>query len=234
MYMADSTTPAFESFRLDGTIPIVESEVNLTKEEMWTLSFSNQKQWDNYSNRFIYECDKFLRSFLEANKKEWSNPGNKYKQRFTFAMIFKKMFGRDYDVKKDAWCYNQLDRIIRYYSVTTYRGAIVLDEKTGKRKPLKRATVYALSASRLKLQPYSLKLRIEQMVAEGIEISPRKLRVPKDNLPTGHSRNPKTEENKNKRKKQRAQWWEELSEEEKERWREEGRKHGQKANQKSS
>lgn len=222
---------AFESFRLDGSIPTVDSDVELTGEEQYLQCFSDKKQWDNYANTFVYECDKFLRSYIGRHSEEWSRPGNKMKQRYTFAMAFKIMFGREYDMKKDAWCYNQLDRVLRYYSVTVAKGSTVWDGEHQCKKSMKKATVYTLSPGRLKKQPYSLRLRIEEMVTNGEMPNYRKLRVPKDNLPTGHSRNPKTEEVKNSRRKARAQWWDDKTEEEKEEWRERGRYYGQKANQ---
>ncbi len=221
---------AFEAFRLDGAIPTVDKDVELSPEEQYLQCFSNKKQWDNYANRFVYECDKFLRSYIERHSEEWSKPGNKMKQRYTFAMAFKVMFGREYDGRKDAWCYNQLDRVLRYYSVTVVKGSTVWDDAINHKRAVKKATVYTLAPSRLKKQPYSLRLRIEEMVANGEMPNYRKLRVPKDNLPTGHSRNPKTEEVKNKRRKARAQWWNEMSDEDKERWRERGRYYGQKTN----
>lgn len=229
----DDYSNAFEPFRLDGTIPIAKESTELEPEDQFLQCFASQKQWDNYANRFIYECDKFLRSYIERNKEEWSKPGNKMKQRLSFAMAFKVMFGRPYDQKTDAWCYNQLDRVLRYYSVTVAKGSTVWDRDHECKKQMKKATVYTLSPSRLKKQPYSLKLRIETMVANGEMPNHRKLRLPKDNLPTGHSRNPKTEEVKNNRRKTRALWWDNMSEEDKEKWRERGRYYGQKANQRS-
>lgn len=160
----------------------------------------NQKAWDNYTDDIIYDADKRMRAWMGemCQNKEWVKDHRK--RRYQYKQLFRILYGRDYDTKKDAGATYKLKRVFSYYS-SAIKTTSKNDEGQWRNKP-----GYVLSPKRYKDNPpYSLRLRFEELVSQGIMPSSANMRVPKDNLSTGHARNPQTEARMQQRKQQRRE-----------------------------
>lgn len=173
------TDNGFEPFSLEE--PSKKQFENINKAPEWAMPYLNtQEAWDNYSDDLVYEIDKRMREWLASMKNKWTRKGTD--RRYTFSTLL-DILGIDITENK-LKNHNKVARIFAYYSTKIQKQTTI--------NGIKRKNVYTVSAARLKRQPYSLKLRIEQMTEEG---DWRSLRLPKDNLEVGHARNPRTEEN---------------------------------------
>lgn len=172
--------------------PELPSEPNMA-----TNYLAGPGKWDNYSDKVTYECDSLLRQFFATKEgdPQWEQTHPKWR-RFTTGMMFEVLFGRKYDPKTDYQYGFRLSKVMAYYSTrATKEGSI-----RGKRY---KKTIYTLSLKRYrKLLPYSLKLRVEWLAEHGELPTYQNMRLPKDNLKPGHARNPKTDENMEKRREQ--------------------------------
>lgn len=154
---------------------------------------AGKKEWDNYTDDIVYDADKAMREFI---RKMSETPGwnrDRRKRTYRFKQLFRLLFGREYDAKKDSRITKKLSRVFAYYS-TSIRTASKDDDGSWKAKP-----GYVISPKRLGKPPYSLRLRFEEMAAEGIIPTAANMKAPNDNLSAGHARNPKTEENMRRR-----------------------------------
>lgn len=161
---------------------------------MATNYLAGPGKWDNYSDKVLYECDSLLRQFLASKEDDpkWNQTHPKWR-RFTTGMMFEILFGRKYDSKRDYQYGFRLAKVLAYYSTRVAKGGSVNGKKTN--KPL-----YTLSLKRYhKLQPYSLRLRVEWLADQGKLPTWQNMKLPKDNLKPGHARNKLTDENMEKR-----------------------------------
>ena len=186
----DSTTNPFKngSFNLDGELPIRVSDSVVPVE---VEPFLNNTQWEQYSDDLVYQCDKAFREWLAimSTNSKWKR--SRTERIYMFSHLFERVFGRKYNQKEDSKVTVKLARIFAYYSTT--RGKHYYDSSTGKTK---NKTSYCISSKALDKPAYSLRLRFEEMSAKGILPNNTNMRLPKDDLKPGHSRNPKTEANK--------------------------------------
>lgn len=173
------TDDGFEPFSLME--PEEKQFEDINKAPDWAIPHLNtQEAWDNYSDDLVYEIDKRMREWLDSMKNKWTRRGSD--RRYTFSTLL-DILGVDI-TKNKLKNHNKVARIFAYYSTKIQKQTTI--------NGVKHKNVYTVSAARLKRQPYSLRLRIEQMTEP---CSWQSLRLPKDNLEVGHARNPRTEEN---------------------------------------
>ena len=155
---------------------------------------AGKKEWDNYTDDLVYDADKAMRDFIRkmSETPKWTR--DRRARTYRFKQLFRLLFGREYDVKKDSKTTAKLSRIFAYYS-TSIRNASKDDDGNWKAKP-----GYVISPKRLNKPPYSLRLRFEEMAAEGIIPTAVNMKAPKDDLTRGHARNPKTDANMERRR----------------------------------
>ena len=156
---------------------------------------ADRKAWEQYTNPFIYEFDKLLRTWIKdmsANSK-WF--GSYMMRRYTMSMIYENLYGRPYDQSLDGKNVNAASRILAYYSSRIQKGGSIYGKKYSK-------NIYTISPRRLKYPAYSLKLRLELMSEEGIVPDNRNMALPKDNLEAGHARRSRTEANMERRRRE--------------------------------
>lgn len=159
----------------------------------------DKKAWDNYTDDVIYDADKRIRAWMEEMSKDSKWVHSTKLRRYRYTQLFRILYGREYDTKKDAGYTYKLRRVFAYYS-TSIRTAAKDDDGKWVAKP-----AFVISSSRLKNPPYSLRLRFEKFADEGIIPDSYNMAVPKDNLATGHARNPKTDAAMQKRREQKRE-----------------------------
>ena len=159
----------------------------------------DRKAWDNYTDDVTYDADKRMRAWMRemCNDQRWVK-GYKLR-RYMYKQLFRILYGREYDYKTDAKYTYKLQRVFAYYS-SSIRTAAKNDDGKWCAKP-----AYIISPKRLKCPPYSLKLRYEEFAEQGIMPDRYNMAVPKDNLATGHARNPQIDEAMQKRKQQKRE-----------------------------
>lgn len=181
--MITQSTTEFTGFCLEDDEP----ELNLTDMmPKWAQPIlTAPPYWENYSDELVYQADKRIREWIETMKPTWKKQ-SRFKRRYPFKDLA-QILGIDKEVyqKKN---FNKISKVFAYYS-TKYA-------KEAKINGIHKKNVYTISPARLKLQPYSLKLRLEQMEGEGTW---RNFQLPKDDLEKGHARFPRTEANMQKR-----------------------------------
>lgn len=156
-------------------------------------------RWDNYTDKYLYEVESLVRQFFESKKDDyvWRISNTKYR-RFTVKMFFQVLYGRDYNHStsstEDRKRFNRLQRIMRYYSSRIQNEGHIL----GKRH---KTRVYTLSPKRYrKLQPYSLRLRMEWLAERGEVPTWYNMKVYNETLKPGHARNPRVDANMERRR----------------------------------
>ena len=153
----------------------------------WALPIlTTPERWENYSNDLIYETDKRIREWMRSMKSVWTNRKG-MDRRYSRQMLV-EILGLQ-DAIKTAYDNKIVSRIFAYYS-TKVTGSTTINGKKVKR-------AYTLSLRRLKKNPYSLRLRLEELEDEGHWAH---FNLPKDDLEVGHARNPRTEANIERRK----------------------------------
>lgn len=199
MQAGDFLTNGFKLGEEFDPVKVLGERLPVPKEMVpW---ISDPKAWDNYVNETYYAADKMLREWMEEMCQDpaWGGFGKKpmYRRRYTFGQLFHILWGRPYDSKRDAKMVRPLQKLFSYYSSKVQMGGTnVQGKKVGSKHP-----VYCLSPSRLhKMPPYSLKLRMEWLQAQGRIPNGRNMAPPKDDLERNHARNPKTEANLQKRR----------------------------------
>lgn len=154
---------------------------------------ADPESWKQYTDDILYWADVEVRRFIENASKDSHWKRSRLHRKYTLGMMFEIITGRKYE-PKDAKYAPALKRVMSYYSTRIDKGGSIRGKKTNK-------IVYTLSPARLKKQPYSLRLRLE-MMAEMNWDRPKgwTSRLPKDDLEPGHARNPRTDENIQKRR----------------------------------
>lgn len=181
---SQSSTDAFEPFSLEDLKSKPEFKINESMPEWAVPYLSGQKEWDNYSDDLVYEVDKKIREWIEKMRTSWSRRG--LDRRYQFSTLL-EILGVEVNVRKQG-NYAKIARIFAYYSTRIQKETNI----NGVRKK----NVYTISPARLKKPPYSLRLRMEQFTKPMTAAS---LRLPVDDLEKGHARNPRTDENMQRR-----------------------------------
>lgn len=188
-----TTTPDGKwSFQLGGQTP----EIELPEESMELLPYlAGSERWEQYHDDTLYMLDSKVRTWMEtcAASKEWCRRAKLRK--YTMSMVFEQIFGRKYDVSKDAKYVNRFANILAYYSSRVQKSGSIKGKTYTK-------TIYTLSPTRLKKPPYSLRLRLEWYEQTGTMPTYGNMKLPKDDLKPGHARNPKTEANMERRREE--------------------------------
>ena len=151
--------------------------------------------WDQFNNPVVYQTDMLLREFISIMGKDTYWKRHMMSRKYTYGMLFKILFGRDYDPKKDRKHTYVITKLFAYYSTRIQKEFY----KDGKKK---NRTAYTIMANVDDKPPYSLKLRLEWLAAKGEIPCWQNMQMPKDNLKAGHARNPKTEANMERRREE--------------------------------
>lgn len=161
---------------------------------MWDMPYlGDPDRWANWSDPIIFECDWLIRQYIEMRMKDpgWGGLGKaaERRRRYTFGMMFRVLFGREYDPKRDSKYNVKLGRVMSHYSSRVQKNTSMPGMKNCK-------TVWFLSVTRFKkVAPYSLKVRLQWLADRGETPTWRNMAPPKDDLKPGHARNKKTEAN---------------------------------------
>lgn len=155
----------------------------------WALPLlTTPEHWENYSDDAIYEADKRIREWIQSMRSKWSRRG--LDRRYSFNMICEILgLSKVVETRKN---YKSISKVFAYYSTKITKQTTIRGKKY--------KNVYTISPKRLRLKPYSLRLRLEQMEEEGTW---QNFQLPKDDLEIGHARNPRTEANMQKRSRER-------------------------------
>lgn len=183
------------SFSLEEETPTIESGTEQVHDPHALVHISDPKAWANYSDPILYQLDKRMREWLEemCQDKAWVGTSRKAtnSRRYTFATLWAILFNREYDQKKDSKWVVKASRVFKYYSSKVQKGG--WDPHSNKQKS---KTIYTISPARFKKNPpYSLKLRVEWLAAQGADPNGWNMKTPKDDLAPGHARNPRTDAN---------------------------------------
>ena len=152
-----------------------------------TPYIADPEAWKQYSDDALYDAEKRLRSWLGEMALSPTFKSKRGARTFQFAQVFQILFGRAYNQKTDGRYSTPLSRLFRYYCSRT--GKSVYDKETGKQKS---KTSYTFSAARVKRPPYSLRLRLEWLLEQGMIPTAENMKLPKD-IAIGKARNPYTE-----------------------------------------
>lgn len=168
----------------DGVFQLGKDEI-IEKDELPNKEIlpiiGNHKQWDQYTNEFIYKFDALVREFIEIMNHNGYWKSHYMARRYTYSMIIERLYGRPYNPKTDQKNLNAACRILAYYSSRIQKGGMINGKNYSK-------TVYTLSPHRLRKPPYSLRLRLEWLQDQGILPNSSNMRLPKDNLKPGERR----------------------------------------------
>lgn len=171
--------------------------VDIPSETYKNLSYIGEpKRWEQYSDPFTYEFDRLVRQWFDKmiENKAWVRSRNK--RRYTMSMMIEQLYGRKYDVSKDAVNVVKMAKILAYYSTRVQKSGSINNKMYTK-------TIYTLSPTRYKnVLPYSLKLRLEIFAEQGIIPDYHNMTLPRDNLKPGHARNPKTDANMERKREE--------------------------------
>jgi hypothetical protein len=194
--MEDSIIKAWESgkgFDLAGAEPIETHEQWFDPKVVPTIL--EDDAWDQYCDKALYQLEKALRAFIadaELNP-DWKK--NHYNRRFRAGQMFTALFNRQATTKDNAYT-QKLHKLMAYYSTRIQKSA-----HDNQRGMTIRQPHYTLSVNALKKPPYGLKLRSEWLIERGE--MPRKGNmkpIPDEKLlKPGHSTNPKTDANMQRR-----------------------------------
>ena len=157
-----------------------------------------KEAWVNYTDDVIYDADKRMRAWLTemCENEQWMK--NYRARRYQYKQLFRILYGREYDTKRDAKTTYKLQRVFAYYS-SSIKTTSKNDEGKWRNKP-----GYIISPKRFKNNPpYSLRLRFEELIEQGVMPSSYNMKVPKDNLSTGHARNTNTDARMEQRREQK-------------------------------
>ena len=182
-----ATKPTGWIFADDAPKPEPEEKFPLTIEPYMLMTTDDQ--WKNYADENIYDFEKRLRDFLKymSERKQYRYVNTR---RFTYAMIYERLYGMQ-PKRLNSYAANSHRAILAYYS-----SRIIKDTNIGGKR---KRVVYVLAYSRLKKRPWGLKLRLEWFLEHQDEVCPGMMRLMKKRLEVGHARNPKTEQNMERR-----------------------------------
>lgn len=192
--MESSITAKFkEGFNLEehDYIKVGDSDIDSA-----VLPFiTGKKEWEQYFDDMTYQTDKAMREWLTEMRQNKTWCRTRKARTYQFKQLFRIVFKREYDPKTDSKYSNRIARVFNYYCVTK-RSSCKNDQGEWRAKP-----GYVIGANRVDLPPYSLRLRYEEMLKEGKVPNYSNMKIP-DDLKTGHSRNPNTDANMEKRRQQ--------------------------------
>lgn len=180
------------SFDLDGDKP---EKIEVATDNQALPWLTDPKAWEQYQNNRVYEVDSAVRNWIKicSENKEWKRSYRK--RRYTMGMVIEQIYGRKWDYKKDAKHSHIFAKVLAYYSSKIQKEAYISGKKVTR-------TVYTIAPSRLKKPPYSLRLRLEWLAERGEVPDAYNMKLPKDDLGKGHARNPKTDANMARRRKE--------------------------------
>lgn len=149
--------------------------------------YMGEASWRQYSDMEVYQVDKLMREWLREMTKSsrWCRTRNL--RRYKFSEIFKLLLGRDYDRKADVHLARKLSKLFAYYCSSVRKSHY---DKASNRWQNK--TDYCISSKALNRPAYSLRLRLEEMQANGIMPTAANMRLP-SSITKGHSIYPNTE-----------------------------------------
>jgi len=148
---------------------------------------SDPKAWDQYCNKDLYDAEVRLRRWLTEMSQNGTFKNNRSSRTFRFNQVFCILYGRPYLQSVDGKFSTMLSRLFRYYCSATAKG--YYDKVTQKQYS---KTSFTFSIARLKRPPYSLKLRLEWLLEQGIMPSAANMKLPTD-IPLGTARYALTE-----------------------------------------
>ncbi len=171
--------PVFESKR--STIPY-EAMPWLNDPEMMA----------KYEDPYIYDMEVKLREWIAEMSKisAWKN--NIKARRYTFGMLWKLVYGEDYDQKKHAKHIRRGINLFSHYSSRVQKAGSFNGKTRFK-------TTYVISPKRADCRPYGLKLRVEWLLENGYQLRADNMGEPERLMP-GHARSPRTEANMERRR----------------------------------
>lgn len=141
------------------------------------------ERWANYCDDDLYMLEKLLRKWFAACR-ESSRWMKTYKnRRYTMGMVVERIFGRKWDSSIDCRYSKKLKLLLQYYSTSVKPSGVIAGKKTNH-------PVYVIGTKRIDKRPYSLRLRIEELAAEGILPDRYNMVIRKDDLcEVGKARN---------------------------------------------
>ncbi len=145
-----------------------------------------------YEDPYIYDMEVALRNWIKemSQIKKWKNDVRS--RRYTFGMLWKLVYGEEYDQKKHAKHIRRGINLFSHYSSRVQKAG-TFNGKT------KFKTTYVIAPARADCRPYGLKLRVEWLIENGYKLRADNMRDP-DRLMPGHARCPKTERNMERRR----------------------------------
>lgn len=156
---------------------------------------SDPELFDMYEDEQIAVAERALRSWIEemAKTPEWRRSNSKMRK-YRYSTLIRLVTGRPYDQKRDGKWQRMWTTLFKYYSSRVQKSGSEADGKwSGK-------TIYVISPKRLQRPPYSLRLRVEWLKENGVELNSRNMYGPqRDLIDVGHARNPRTERNMQER-----------------------------------
>ena len=179
-------------FDLEGEKP---QKPELAYDDKLVPLLSNPKVWEQFQNPVVYEIDCLIRKWIElcSHNVKWARAA-KYRK-YTIGMVVEQIYGRKWDQSKDGSRTYLYSRIIAYYSSRIQKEAYIAGKRVKK-------TVYTISPARLSKPPYSLRLRLEWLAERGEVPNAWNMKLPEDDLKKGHARNPKTDANMERRRRE--------------------------------
>lgn len=188
--MTDSRTNPFSN----GAFVLGQDKIEARNlENVDVLPYiDGRRAWEQYTNPFVYEFDKLVREFIIKMSESSSWRTQIKKRKYTYSMIIERLYNRPYDSKIDSGNGKQASRILAYYSSKIQKQGFIDGKHYSKH-------VYTLSPTRVKRQPYSLRLRLEWLQEQGKLPTYLNMKLPKDDLTPGHARNKRTNANMERR-----------------------------------
>ena len=145
-----------------------EKEANLNIKEPKNIErvpayLQSPKAWKNYSNQALYEAEIALRKWFKKKMQDENWVKNRFARRYKCSMLIEEIFGRPYDQKIDSKNTMIYSRLFAHYSSKVSK--FYWNPKTQKTESL---TAYNISIQRInKAKAYSIRLRVEDLIAEG-------------------------------------------------------------------
>lgn len=151
------------------------------------------EKWKQYTNTLLYETEKDLREWMAKlyNNVEWRT--SRLRRRYTCRMAFERIYGVEYDPKVHSKQIRALGKLMAHYSNKIQTDGYIC----GKRVHTK---IFHLAAAGFRKRPYSIRLKIEMMLAEGKIPTNKDTEIPKL-LQPNHARYERSEKNMQERRK---------------------------------
>lgn len=174
-----------------------QSDLNIKgpkAEPQVPVYLQSPKAWKNYTNQALYDAEVALRKWFDIKMKDENWKKNRFARRYKCSMLIEEIFGRPYDQKIDGKYTMMYARLFGHYSSRVTK--TYWNPKTQKTQSL---SAYHISLDRIKkAQAYSIKLRVEDLIAKG-EIPNVYNTRPAKEIETGHCRRKLTRERQDRR-----------------------------------